>query len=452
MTRADIHRGLFGCLGLALLAGCGGYGASVLKIQRYADAGYPEKALAAANQLLGVPSESEVPPTVTGNAPLYLLERGSLLQEAGSYRLSSRDLSLADDHLEVLRLSGNALQSLGKYLYSDTSEPYKAWPHEKTLLNTLNMINFLALGDVSGAKVEARRLKVSEDLITETRGEKSLTAFGSALAGFTFEIADQPEVAMRYYGDAYERGAREVTPWAQQVFQQSGATDRRLAEILKVAPSTAGSQGELMVIIGVGRAPRRIPLRIPVGVFLADVAAWGLDGTSEDVRKARHLYEQGLVKWLVLPGLEAATAVPRAPEVSLGSHPLKTVRLMDVSNQMFREYDKRKGALVLAALSRLAARSAVGSVVQGAAKKNNDSDVARSLSLLTQGVLTLLDKPDTRGWTTLPAAFYVARGHLPESSSTVTIALPGSGGGQTVTREVVPDGKNFRVIYYWATH
>lgn len=90
-----------------------------------------------------------------------------VLQQLDQYKLSSRDLGIADKSIDVLDLSRNAANDVARYMFSDDSGPYKAPPYEKLMINTMNMVNYLVRRDLNGARVEARRLTVMQRFIRE---------------------------------------------------------------------------------------------------------------------------------------------------------------------------------------------------------------------------------------------------------------------------------------------
>ena len=78
----------------------------------------------------------------------------------------------------------NALHDIGKYLFSDDVGPYKAPAYEKLMINTMNMVNYLARGDLQGARIEARRLAVMQKFLEQSENKgRSLIGLGSYLAG-----------------------------------------------------------------------------------------------------------------------------------------------------------------------------------------------------------------------------------------------------------------------------
>ena len=82
--------------------------------------------------------------------PLVLLERGSILHALGRFLESAKNLQAAEGELELLDLSNDAGGKIAKYIWSDSATKYKTPPVEKLSLNALNMINYLAVGDLNG--------------------------------------------------------------------------------------------------------------------------------------------------------------------------------------------------------------------------------------------------------------------------------------------------------------
>src|SRR5690606_35216655 len=144
------------------IAGCASHSDHTQAIRTALDAGDAERALEAVNERLDVDSANELPDDTGGENAQFLLDRSMILQQLEKYELSSRDLRVADKSIDLLDLSRNATDDIGRYLFSDETGPYKAPAYEKLLINTLNMVNYLVRGDLSGARVEARRLAVMQ--------------------------------------------------------------------------------------------------------------------------------------------------------------------------------------------------------------------------------------------------------------------------------------------------
>ena len=195
-------------LGGALSAGCADHASHTLRARTALDSGQGDQAVAALNKELGVDRPEDVPPKVESDKVLFLLDRAMVLSQLEKYNLVSRDLEIADKSLEILDFKRGTQDEIAKYLFSDESGPYRAPAYENLLVNTINMESYLARGDLSGARIEARRLSVLERFFRDTDdpGEK-LMGPGDYLAGFIFEKSGQPQEALRYYDGALSLGS-----------------------------------------------------------------------------------------------------------------------------------------------------------------------------------------------------------------------------------------------------
>ncbi len=204
--KAMTARGVILCLALAASA-CAGHSSKTLEARNALDAMQPRRALALLDEQLDVDSPKELPADVGGDNALFILDRAMVLQQLEDYKLSSRDLQVADKQIEVLDFSRTALDDLGKYVFSDSSGPYKAPAYEKLMINSVNMVNYLARGDLNGARIEARRLAVMQTYIKSHKDPAAaLSGPGSYLAGFVFEKSGKPDEALRYYDEALQYG------------------------------------------------------------------------------------------------------------------------------------------------------------------------------------------------------------------------------------------------------
>ncbi|HXK19627.1 MAG TPA: hypothetical protein VNG33_17575, partial [Polyangiaceae bacterium] len=188
------------------LSGCASHSDKTKEIRSALDAGNPRAALGLLNKQLEVDSEKDLPEKMGGDNSLFLLDRAMVLQQLSIYKWSSRDLEVSDKQVELLDFSRNAGHDIGKYIFSDDTGPYKAPAYEKLMINTMNMVNYLAQGDLQGARIEARRLSVMQKFFKDHDPENALTAPGSYLAGFTFEKSGQYDEALRYYDEALQYG------------------------------------------------------------------------------------------------------------------------------------------------------------------------------------------------------------------------------------------------------
>src|SRR5262245_51978469 len=99
------------------------------------------------NRILGVGSRADLPDSWSSEKSLGVLERAAVLQAQGAWPESARDLSAAENELEMIDFSVDAVGSIGTYVYSDSAGEYRTPPLERIALNVFNMANYLAMSD-----------------------------------------------------------------------------------------------------------------------------------------------------------------------------------------------------------------------------------------------------------------------------------------------------------------
>lgn len=479
---------------LALLGvGCGGHASRTQEIRSALDAGMPKRALALVNEELGVDKASDLPADMSGDQALLILDRAMILQALDQYRLSARDLGVADKQVEVLDLSRNATADLGRYLFSDSSGPYRAPAYEKLMINTMNMVNYLVQGDLNGSRVEARRLAVMQKFIAEREDPaNALIGPGSYLAGFTFEKSGKYDEALRYYDEALKYGTygslesvvqrlAKVTsyrsprirkilgddrpppppPLTGEPEKQPEAEQKPEAEPAKPEskpedepgksqagekpvpkPASPVEDAELLVVVSFGRVPAKYAKRLPIGLALT-YASGAISPT--DQAKANAIAAQGLVTWINYPELGKARGKYDIPEFALDGRWQRLEGALAVDLEAQKAWEAARGAVIASAITRMIARVIAGEAVR---RGSGGGAVGLLLSLGTQATLVAADTPDTRCWTTLPARIAFGRVRLKPGRHVVILGARSLRKRQEIS---VKPGE-FRVVSFTALH
>lgn len=437
-------------LAVLLLAGCGGYADTSEAFRSALTTGRAAPALELVNEALGVDRADQLPSQPTSDTPLLLLERGTILQALGNWKLSARDLQAADKTLEVLDLSSDTVGDIGKYLFSDDATVYKAPPHEKLLLNTINLLNYLVMGDASGAKIEARRFTINRKWLQDDAEGRGMLALGSYLSGFAFEVAGEPGPAMRHYGDAQDAGAfHGVVESARRLAARSGESDQRLklGEVVE-APKDDARKGELLVVVQTGMAPYKRSERLPIGAAVVATShpRRGARLSSKQRNQANTFAAKGILKWVNYPSLTRVAGTKRGVvRVGVDGRALDTRVALDVEDRVIAQHEDIKGTLIAASITRLISRAIAGEATQAATKSASGSGIAGLLvGLAVEGALTAADTPDTRSWVTLPAQFHVARARIPAGNHTVDVRYR----GRVRTAEVALEPGGWAVVNF----
>ena len=277
----------------------------------------------------------------------------------------------------MLDLSTGAEDAVSRWLYSDAAHRYVAPPHEKLLVNILNELNYLESHDLSGARIEARRMSVTARYLRSQALDPSASlAFGAQLAGFTYEKSGNPEEARNYYDDA-----RLPLP----LFDPGEQED-----------------GELLIIVGWGRVPSLVAKHAPVGGNAAT--------------------------WASYPMLGPDVPLGTTPSIVVDGRPIALDATLDVAGEVRSDWNQIEGTVMAAAASRAVTRAALGAAIEGATA-TSDKDAVKGagllVSLFAQLALSAADIPDTRSWETLPARLGLARLRLAPGDHRVTIAARG---------------------------
>jgi len=425
-----------------LCGGCATYTDKVGGVYQAADAGDYDTGIRRLNKILGVESCDQVPDLRTASRSLAVLERAVLLQATGQYRSSARDLSAAEAGLEVLDLTSDPAGTLGKYIYSDSAQTYRTPPTERVALSALNMLNYLALNDLDGAGVEARRLTVSRNYL-ESLDKAGPGAFGSYLAAFVFERLGEPDRALRYYEEALDAGdLQSLREPILRLSQRADYRGSRLSSYLDKPPTVPiepseerppgiAADGEILLVLGLGRVPCKVPQRIPVG------AALGIAGANVTGDPA--VLTRLALKVLVYPELALRENVADSASVTLDGHEVPVELLTDLGAEIVREYEAAKPKIIGSALTRMIARAAAAEAARASLHKADES--TRSLAALaTEAALIALDKPDTRSWTFLPAHIYVCRVGVRPGQHDLHVTLRGRTPQSRIIPMEVPSG------------
>ncbi len=414
---------------------CATYSDKTAEMRSHVDRAEYEKALKDLNRLMKVKSADELPTKSKSEVTLAILERGTLLQAMGDYERSARDMGVADKELEFLDIARDTAGNIGKYIYSDSATKYKTSPIEKLSINAINMVNYLARGDLDGARVEAKRFTVMRNYLRDFQPDHAHAAWGSYLAGFTMEKLGENDSAMQ------ERELPSLRePIARLASRSSYRTDR-LAEYAGVeAPPGGDPPAEILTIVKVGRVPYKVPERIPIGAAIG-LASLYISGDPK-------VLEYSAFKFVNYP--ELAPSGTRLEDVALQVDG-KTVSVdfvTDLAEEIVREYEEIKPRIIGAALSRMIVRAAAAEGARAAGNQAEEGGSAIGLlaAFAVEGTLVALDKPDTRSWTLLPAYVYMARTPVPAGAHQVQVWMRGNGLKEVRTIDVTVPEKGYLVL------
>ncbi|HEX2056108.1 MAG TPA: hypothetical protein VHF07_06425 [Nitrospiraceae bacterium] len=150
---------------------------------------------------------------------LYEMDRGMTLHLSGEYVRSNVELEKADR--EVERLYTRVMRTeAAAFLTNDTLLPYEGEPYEHVMINVIKALNYVGLGQLTEALVEARQIDHRLNVLSDGAQGKDAyrdDAFARYLSGILYESAGDINNAFIAYRNAYEtyestRGWSRVPP------------------------------------------------------------------------------------------------------------------------------------------------------------------------------------------------------------------------------------------------
>ena len=454
-------------LGLLLTTGCSTYTDHTRDTQQAVVNGDIERGVHFLNEHLEVENLTEQPADLEGQKTLFLLERATLLQALGDYASASRDMIVIDDRMEWVDIQSDNADSILRYTYSDSTGSYRAPAHERLLLNTMNMINFLARGDTSGARVEARRFDVLQRFFLDDGSRQIISdilGFGNYLAAIAFEASGQYSSAVRFYSLAYAHGTwpepdeeRLLDLLAFTDYRGGGLGDMRdrldsVFERLDSHPRPSRSTyrekhqtGDTLFVIQTGMVPYRQAERIGIERALRRSHRSPhvhIHLTTESSEQALKLVSMGVLNWLNTTSL-SYDGIPSKRSVSLtvDGQTLRLQHPIDLASQVEESWDAIANTALAAAISRAIVRAGVGQgtrkATEAVARQSETLQGASSLigwlvGTTVQTSLAAADTPDTRSWISLPSDIYLVRTQLPEGPQQVEVNVGGRRDVRTV--------------------
>lgn len=422
----------------AVLPGCATYSDRMGEAHRQIAVADYAGGIETIDGLMDVEDAQALPDEFDSDQALGALERATLKQALGEWDSSARDFQAADKELEVLDLTSDPVGTLGRYVYSDSSTKYRASPTEKLALNSFNMMNYLAQGDLRGARVEARRFTVMRTFLRDLDPKLDTGAAGAYLAGFTMEHLGETTPAMRYYDEALQLGGLDsLTAPVHRLADRSPYRGERLESFLaetSAGPTPRDDQGELLILVNVGRVPFKVPKRMPVGAAIGLAGSW-ISGNPD-------VLGYSVFKVVVYPDLSDVPSVLGTPQVSIDDEPVELEQVSDLAAAIRNEYEAIKPQIIGAALSRMIVRAAAAEAARAGGNQQG-SGLGWALALLVEGAMVALDKPDTRSWNFLPARVLAYRGFLDAGSHQIRV---GAGADPGSTHEVTVEPGGFGVL------
>jgi len=374
---------------------------------------------------------------------LYLLEKGYMLHLAGRWAESNTAFEAAEQRADELFTKSISRQAAA-FLTSDLALPYRGMPYELQLVQYYRALNYLELGQVDDALVEARKANF---LLTKYAEEKSdhtgprQDAFMQYFTGLLYEATKEVNDAIvsfrdaarlyRIYGDTYGIHApswldEDYFAAAEYLGLHNEADSLAAADPDLPQRAAAHDANNLVIFVELGFVPYREPVDItlPIFEFKDD------DKDKDDTKKARHyVHEYGHDVYAYRADRVKLDHVLRFSFPQLVEYPTDAVACEIVLPQTTAvdaqpalnldavarsEFNDRIPGILLKTVARALAKEQA----RKTAKKQDEA-----LGWLVNAFNVATEQSDTRGWIFLPGRILMLKAALPTGESNLTVRI-----------------------------
>ena len=390
----------------------------------------------------------------TSDPLLLSLDQAVIQRQAGEFEKSNVLLEWAAQEAERRRVR-SVSRTAASFLVSDRALAYTPTATERSMVPYYRMMNYLDLGDVEGAAVEARRMSA---LLSETRGSDLRRCRGDAmlnqLAGLVFEKAGEwndAVVSLRRAEDDYAACAAAglIAPDAglmtDLIRVASAAGLNTLVDSLRVVhPDAARRLGadsaEVVVVVERGFIAHRSEEALHVPIFDDEIE--GLESDDDDrigeivsnaiARLAYNAGERGRWgrSWDDDPGVQVGQALEGAhilrlawpaihlPDVpfglptahlTVGGSEASAVAIGNLSALVVAELEAERPAMLARLVTRSLTKYLLSREVEKKAEKQGGELLGFIAGRLMNFAANEIERADTRSWTLLPAEIQIVR-------------------------------------------
>jgi hypothetical protein len=343
---------------------------------------------------------------------LWRLEAATILDRKGEPEKSKR-LWLEADQIADELYTVSVSKTAASFVMNDASADYEGEDYEKVAIHSMLAHQFLGLGRMDEARVEAKKINNKLYEINQRYSEKEKNKYGEDaharyLSGIIYESKGDIDSAIIDYSKAlelYENDFRSFirgpvpTALVQSLYRLLGQRSRqermeKLAEKYKglVRASKTGD-AEIVVVHEVGRVARK---------YAKDFV----------------LTIGGQIVRFSFPALETQSIYNAGTGIEIrGDRFYEAENTAYLDAIAYATLENRRGRMVAKQMARLLAKGQL----TYQAEKNFGPLAGLAANIATAATETA----DTRSWTTLPQAFFISRARVPAGAHDITVKTNG---------------------------
>jgi len=350
-------------------------------------------------------------------------------------------------HYQEQLLGADVGQGTSSILVNDTTRPYFGTQYDGVMANTYKAIDYMAMGNAEGARVEFNRAidrqrrakafyakmieKNREAIDNEAKSDNNGVNTDDSMPAA--EEALQEKYPSLYAFEAYPDFINPMVSYMAGIFAMSEGDYKKAEGLLKEAygmnqnnsyiaddlayvdrrldGNPANGEAFVWVIIEDGLAPVKTEWRM-------DIPVWLFSNNLNYVS-------------LALPRIHARSSAYSAYSIAVGDRVSKSSQLSDMDRVVMTEFKQEYPAILRRAIFSATTKAIIQYETQRQARNNDGkAGLAFALASIAATVYTIAStQADTRTWTTLPKRFDLIRLQRPESGKIVLktstgLALP----------------------------
>jgi len=370
---------------IATLPGCATYSAGFAKVES-----------AAANRDLNGAIKSLDELKLSGpDELLHYLNKATLLSFEGNYAESNRFFETAKQLMEKLNAI-SVTEQISSIAVNDTMKAYEGLPSEQLMVYSFEALNYLQMGDLDDAAVEARQFDVKQGLIAANN--KGATYLSGAF--------------VRYLNS--------------MVYEAEGEKDDARIELKKALDGYEAQDSSFPVPHALRADLARLSAGKPAASEVVFILHNGLGASVDEanIRVSNPAYSPGQNKNMMMLSLAVPKFVKRSLPVhhvvlSANSSSVTSEVVEDVNGIAEKSFNDRLPAIIARGVARMIAKNVVAKTAKDKAGDN------LLFNLVADIATNASERADTRSWSLLPGNIQMARLPLPAGKYDVTATYYG---------------------------
>lgn len=370
------------------------------------------------------------------NRVLFDMDRGVLLHYAGHYKESNAAFADAErkaDDLYTESVSGN----VGAFLTNDNTLPYPGEDFEVVQINLYRALNYVMLGQVDEALVEARKVNLKLEQINQRydADKKNVykeDAFARMLAGILYEMGGTRDdlndayISDRLAAESYKNDflrrykVPAPDPLKNNLIATAGfmgpeevqSAEKRFPGVDPPSLAEKQRKGQIYVIHFAGKSPVKVEDAIRA--------------IMPDGHRIKIAFPRYKPSFYTITG--SRVRVGGLPPVTLEpAQPLGAIAMENLEN--------RKGRIAAKAIARATTKYLATKALERQAGKRSDG--ARLFAFVAGSVYQeVSEQADLRSWRTLPDRVLIAQVLVDPGTYPVAVDLTARGGAVVGTRDL----------------